>query len=252
MTDTEPSGGPIPGSGPPTLPAGAEGWKSRLMRGFSRLRVLFREESRFLFWAVFWNLVTSLGSAVVLAVWFHSGVIEAAGGGGVSLALFITALLGIAVRGSSDDVPRLWARNILFAPPAAVAVIWAVGLLVWLYVINMPLDVTNQVSIEGEQPVRPGNSITVKLHAGQPRQHLEITLRAVDSAPEQPICLPTSRFTATLTVGGSRRDSLEQPPGTPIKIELGSGLRDITLAVRLDAEEGCALNVSVSKAILNN
>lgn len=248
MSEGEPPGTGAPGT-----------WSGEAAR---RLREKLRDDRVLLFWVVFLNCVVIIGSAAVLA-WLVGDIAVAAATAACLLA-FVGAMLPLTLIGDQNGAsPRLWAPVSLMAVPAAVLLIGAAALVVRYHLGGEPLDVTHQVRLEraggapeaGEE--EPGlrmadaDEAVVTLPVRDSYSRLRVTFRIADAAPDLPSCRPGSELTVeSADLDGRSRQKVSSED--PLELVLRPGRRTAELRMRLEAEEGCELRISVAEATLHS
>ncbi|MET7715254.1 hypothetical protein [Streptomyces sp. NPDC005407] len=235
------------------VPDGEASGEPHLRRALRRWKTFLLKAPDYLFWAVVVNLVTIFGSCVALAAWTGADTGAVSAAAGVPTVIF-GALLGLVVRGAAEEVPRLWARNLLFALPLSIVLVWLVAGGVGLVVRGAAVDVTHQAALTGGEAMTTADVATASLHSGRPRSHLEINFTVLDHNPEISNCAPGSRLLVTAVVSGSGKGSATVSRGQVVDLDLGGAIRDVSLTVRLDddSDPNCELDVSVSHALLHN
>ncbi|MDT3395543.1 hypothetical protein RKE29_02575 [Streptomyces sp. B1866] len=163
---------------------------------------------------------------------------------------FVGVLLA-PVRGV-DEPP--WPRSTLLALPTAIALVGLTALIVRHHENHRPIDITNKIKMVGADGLTNGGTATATFHVDDSRPWLRITFQVADHRPELPDChsSPHNKLTVRSTKANGQQDTFRTSPGRSVDIGLGPGLHDGKLAVELETETNCELDISVEKGILHD
>ncbi|MFF9201150.1 hypothetical protein ACF1AE_04855 [Streptomyces sp. NPDC014986] len=196
------------------------------------------------------DLVTVLGAgAVWLALGGDPTVVGVTAG---ALLAFAAAMLPLIERRAPGRAPHQWPPFVLVVIPLAVLTVGLPALAAWAYWDSRPVNVTHDVDLDFTPPLTDGDTAVATVHAGDPKPRLAITFDVAPHDPAAPVCVPGSELTVRLKGGAGRNRIQSGAPGTEFTFDLGRGTTDAELSVRLRAEQGCELNLSVASAHLDD
>ncbi|WP_146229015.1 hypothetical protein [Streptomyces sp. NWU339] len=196
------------------------------------------------------DLVTVLGAgAVWLALGGDPAVVGVAAG---ALLAFGAAMLPLIGRRNADGEPPLWPPFVLVVIPLAVLAVGLPAWGTWAFLESRHVDVTHRVEFALDPPLVDGETAVASVHTDDPRPRLSITFALVQHDPAAPMCAPGSELTVTLKSSAGKNQARTGAAGTEFAFALGPGATDIELSVRLHAEQGCELDLSVASAQLDD
>ncbi|MDI3405630.1 hypothetical protein [Streptomyces cavernicola] len=220
-----------------------------LRRAASRIRDALTDD-RLLVLLLLADLVTVLGaSAIWLALGGDATTVGVTAG---ALLAFAAAMLPLIRRSDADGNRPLWPPFVLVVIPLAVLIVGLPALGAWAYLDSRAVDVKHRVTLAPEGPLKNGDRVNARVRADEPRPRLSITFAVTEHDPAAPVCVPSSELTVTLDAGSGKPQEQTGAADTGFTFDLGQGLTDVRLTIRLRAEQGCELDLSVASAQLDD
>ncbi|MEV0689060.1 hypothetical protein [Streptomyces sp. NPDC050388] len=196
------------------------------------------------------DLVTVLGAgAVWLALGGDPAVVAVTAG---ALLAFSTGMLPLIGRRNTDGEPSLWPPFVLVVIPLAVLAVGLPAWGTWAFLESRPVDVTHRFELDPDHPLVHGETVVASVRTDDPRPRLSVTFALVQHDPAAPMCAPGSELTVTLKSSAGKNQVRTGAAGTEFAFALGPGVTAIELSVRLGAEQGCELDLSVASAQLDD
>ncbi|MFI8090552.1 hypothetical protein ACIF9R_19880 [Streptomyces sp. NPDC086080] len=196
------------------------------------------------------DLVTVLGAG---AIWLTLGgdptVVGVVAG---ALLAFAAAMLPLIGRRGPDGQPPLWPPFVLVVIPLAVLAVGVPASGTWMFLESRPVDVTHRVELDAAPPLKDGDTVIASVHTDDPEPRLTIAFDVAQHDPAAPVCVPGTELTVTSRLGARKGQVHQGTPGTEFTFALGRGTTDVELSVRIDAEPGCELDLSVASAQLDD
>ena len=170
------------------------------------------------------------------------------------LVAIVVSVLGLFAPLRRPSIPRQSFKSLIILVVSADALA-TVGWPVWAYYqANTAKNVTAQAELKDNLGLRPGMSATFQSGIAASRKSMVVTVEAVDHNSNIGDC--ASETTLSVTSGSADRSipAIQAVPGTPTKIRLIPGQREITLTLTVEnsRDPNCAVDLALSEVTLTN